>query len=122
MKKRKTHQKGYERQPPIFGEDHREILEPPRVDFDIEKYRPYLGDEDLSHEQATELLLALWQIMTSFVELGFNVHPVQQACGQVSHTKAFDPSDARNALHSSIQSFVSEFENSADAGAGEETI
>ena len=53
------------------------------VAFDVEKYQVYLDDPALSAEQKEELLRALWTIISAFVELGFGVHPIQQACGQV---------------------------------------
>jgi hypothetical protein len=46
--------------------------------FDPEKYRGFLEDTELSHEQQTEYLKLLWSIMITFVELGFGVDSVQQ--------------------------------------------
>ncbi|MEL6667046.1 MAG: hypothetical protein AAFQ24_13030 [Pseudomonadota bacterium] len=122
MKKRKTHQKGYERQPPTLGDDHQELYELPRVEFDIEKYRPYLEDESLTPEQATALLTALWQIMTSFVDLGFNIHPVQQACGQINHDADCNPAGTQNALQSSIQDFMNELKRGVETCVEEDSI
>lgn len=45
---------------------------------DIEKYLDHLDDFAMSDDQKRELLEALWSIMRSFVELGFDV----KACGQ----------------------------------------
>ncbi|WP_299724856.1 hypothetical protein [uncultured Tateyamaria sp.] len=53
------------------------------VGIDVEKYQAYLDDPDLSDEEREQLVLLIWQIMMAFVDLGFGVHPVQQACGQV---------------------------------------
>lgn len=39
----------------------------------LARYGADLADEDLDDEQKKELLLALWQIMLSFVDLGFRV-------------------------------------------------
>jgi hypothetical protein len=47
--------------------------------FDPEKYRAFLEDTELSHEQQTEYLKVLWSIMITFVDLGFGVDSVQQA-------------------------------------------
>lgn len=61
-----------------------------RIEIDVEKYQAYLDDPSLSDEQRAEIIQALWTIITAFVELGFGVHPVQQACGQLEN--ALDPS------------------------------
>lgn len=54
----------------------------PSVEIDVERYQAYLDDTDLSPEHRREMLEALWTIITAFVELGFGVHPTQQACGK----------------------------------------
>ena len=43
---------------------------PAGLEFQAERYLADLDDFDLSREQKTELLDALWQIMRTFVELG----------------------------------------------------
>jgi len=58
----------------------------PAVTLDVEKYRKYLEDANLTPEQEREFIEALWSIVANFVSMGFGVHPVQQAqnaCGQV---------------------------------------
>lgn len=59
------------------------------LEIDVEKYQAYLDDSGLTRAQKDEFLRALWSIITAFVDLGFGVHPVQQACGQVE--KELDP-------------------------------
>jgi hypothetical protein len=54
----------------------------PVVTFDVSRYEHFLEDQGLSAEQKRAMLEALWSIIVSFVDLGFGVHPVQQACGQ----------------------------------------
>jgi len=58
-------------------------LEARSVEIDVEKYQAYLDDPSLSDTQKEEIIHALWTIIVAFVELGFGVHPTQQACGQV---------------------------------------
>lgn len=41
----------------------------------LERYGDHLDGQDLSAAQKGEFLLALWQIMTAFVDLGFSVKP-----------------------------------------------
>ncbi len=67
----------------------------PSIEIDVAKYQAYLDDPALSDAQKDEIITALWSIMTAFVDLGFGVHPVQQAmdqeaCGQI--TDEVDPS------------------------------
>ena len=52
------------------------------LEIDLERYQGYLDDPALCSEQKTKIVEALWSIITTFVELGFGVHPVQLACGK----------------------------------------
>jgi len=52
---------------------------PDAFELDAGRYSPYLDDIDLTEAQKLELLSALWSIMRSFVELGFDV----KICGQM---------------------------------------
>ncbi|MGA4472901.1 hypothetical protein ACPA2M_07995 [Ectopseudomonas chengduensis] len=45
--------------------------------FNVEKYREDVEEFDLTEDQATELLQTLWNIMATFVGLGFGVDSVQ---------------------------------------------
>jgi len=55
---------------------------PPSLSIDWDAYLPFFEDEDISEADKQELIEALWSIVVSFVDLGFGVHPVQQACGK----------------------------------------
>ena len=57
---------------------------PREIQVDVERYQALLDHPDLSDEQRREILEALWLLVMTFVDLGFSVHPVQKACGQVS--------------------------------------
>lgn len=59
---------------------------------DIERYQSYLDETDMMPAQKEEFLQAMWLIMMSFVELGFEVHPLQEVCGKD------DQSDTQSAL------------------------
>lgn len=50
-------------------------VSPPKCDVD--KYLEYLKDFDLSDEERVELLNSIWQIMATFVDLGFGVDSIQ---------------------------------------------
>ncbi|MDX8349447.1 hypothetical protein SLH49_15785 [Cognatiyoonia sp. IB215446] len=64
--------------PPDFNPE----TAPPTLTIDWDAYLPFFEDEDISEEEKRELIEALWSIVVSFVDLGFGVHSVQQACGQ----------------------------------------
>ncbi len=64
--------------PPQFNPE----TAPPGLEIDWDAYLPFFEDEDISEADKRELIEALWSIVVSFVDLGFGVHPVQQACGQ----------------------------------------
>lgn len=60
-----------------------------KVEFDYALYAHHLDDEPMSEAEKEECLAALWLILSEFVMLGFDVHPVQQAgaactCGKVT--------------------------------------
>ncbi len=46
--------------------------------FEPEKYLGYLDDSGLTDEQKIEYLQALWTILVTFIDLGFDVNSVQQ--------------------------------------------
>lgn len=58
--------------------------------FDWQDWLPYFEDEDIPEAKKQELIETLWQIVVSFVDLGFDLNPHQQAqsgdqkqsCGQ----------------------------------------
>lgn len=52
------------------------------LEIDFDHYQSYLDDPSLSPDQREEIIGALWMIISAFVELGFGVHPSQQACGK----------------------------------------
>ena len=53
--------------------------EPPALEIDLDVYLPLFEDETIPDADKQELLEALWSIIVSFVQLGWGVHPVQQA-------------------------------------------
>ncbi len=54
--------------------------------LDVARYEDMLKNCDLTEEQRQEFLETIWSIIVGFVDLGFEVHPLQQAspdgCGQ----------------------------------------
>lgn len=69
------------------------------VRLDVSRYLHMIDDPALSDDQKRQMLEALWSIMVAFVDLGFGIHPVQQACGKVESRLASEPgtdSDSSN--------------------------
>jgi hypothetical protein len=60
----------------------------PRLTFDAKEYMAHLDGLDLTDAQKHQMLEALWSIMVSFVDLGFGIHPVQQAMEPARESKA----------------------------------
>lgn len=54
------------------------------LSVDVEKYQSLLDEANLTDAQKEQVLQALWSIIVSFVKLGFEVHPLQEVCGQYS--------------------------------------
>ncbi len=61
------------------------------IEIDVERYQAYLDDPSLSDDRKEITIEAIWTIISAFVELGFDVHPTQQACGK--RAKELDPAD-----------------------------
>lgn len=56
----------------------------PSLTIDYDLYQKHLDASDMNDAQKREFLDALWAIIVSFVDMGFGVHPLQQAQQQVS--------------------------------------
>lgn len=70
----------------------------PTLSVDVERYQHFLDDSDLSEAQKAEFLQSLWNIMISFVELGFGVHPLQEVCGKDAGTSTLSTDADSDAL------------------------
>lgn len=71
----------------------------PVITVDYEAYAHLLDDADLSEDDKRELLQALWSIICSFVQLGYGVHPAQQACGKLLENSPKPALTAPNMVH-----------------------
>ncbi|QBY02540.1 hypothetical protein E2K80_18840 [Rhodophyticola sp. CCM32] len=65
----------------------------PSLSVDWELYAAMLEESDLSLDQQRALIETLWSIVVMFVDLGFNLDPVAQICGQEAEASPDDPSD-----------------------------
>lgn len=87
----------------------------PAITIDLVKYVHHLDGLDLTDEQALELLQTLSDIAWSFIALGYNVHPVQQAqkaCGKDAVTaerQAFSSENDVSLLGQFIEENLAEY-------------
>lgn len=65
----------------------------PSLSIDWEVYAAMLEESDLTRDQQKELIETLWSIVVMFVDLGFDLHPVQQICGEPDDALSDDPPD-----------------------------
>ncbi|RLK00689.1 hypothetical protein [Ruegeria conchae] len=70
----------------------------PTLSVDVERYQHFLDESDLTEVQKAEFLQSLWNIMMSFVELGFGVHPLQEVCGKDAGTSTLSTDEYSDAL------------------------
>jgi uncharacterized protein YeaC (DUF1315 family) len=70
------------------------------ITVDVAKYEQYLDGSDLSDEQKEEFLQAIWMLVSTFAELGFGVHPLQEACGKNNESPEQRPKDAFDQVRS----------------------
>ena len=84
---------GHDDLKPAFDASAKRLLK-----VDLERYQSYLDDTDMTPAQKEEFLQAMWLIMMSFVELGFEVHPLQEVCGKDGQSGAQSAPDALQSI------------------------
>ena len=85
--------------------------------LDAEKYRKYLEEFDLTEEQETELLSALYSIMKAFVDLGFEVDSVHYLIPELPR----NPRDSgASEVQLKYQKRIEKLENAARDSAAKE--
>lgn len=72
----------------------------PTLSIDVARYQEYLDGSDLTPEQKEEFLRAMWSVVVTFVELGYGVHPLQEACGKDAGGHDQGPQKAGDSLNS----------------------
>ncbi len=83
----------------------------PSFALDVERYRADLAEYDLTTEQETELLEALWHIMTTFVRMGFAGNICEQL-PQKGYGASPAPGDSVDSNHSIAAETAKEKETS----------
>ncbi|MEM9764152.1 MAG: hypothetical protein AAF968_16865, partial [Pseudomonadota bacterium] len=81
------------------GADQAAHPSPRTLEVDVERYQHLLDDPALTDAQKQEIIEALWSIIISFVDLGFGVHPAQQACGQLGENQPARPAAMHNQVY-----------------------
>ena len=82
------------------------VEQPPSLSIDIDYYQSMLDDADIPEDKKREFVETLWSIVVQFVDLGFGIHPLQQA------NEANDQSQEKQALARLIESTTREEFNS----------
>ncbi len=94
----------------------------PKASIDWETYLPLIEDEDIPDEQKRELIETLWWIMLAFVDLGFDLHPVQQGCGELPDLPHDLIRDVVNSKHNTTtQATIQSDASNGKAGEGSPT-
>ena len=58
-----------------------------RVDIDVDYYQAAIDDPANSEDRKRELIAIIGEIVVHFIDMGFEVHPVQQAQKARAHKK-----------------------------------
>ncbi|GFE52392.1 hypothetical protein So717_41450 [Roseobacter cerasinus] len=65
----------------------------PTLSIDWDVYAVMLEESDMPLDQQKELIEPLWSIAVMFVDLGFDLDPVNQICGEPDDPLSDDPPD-----------------------------
>ena len=65
----------------------------PTLTIDYEFYEKMLEQSDASDEEKRAFIETWWNLIVNFVDLGFGVHPLQQACEQPMDLSTLDSQD-----------------------------
>ena len=87
---------------------------PLAIKFDVAEYEQFLEDSEMTDAQKREYLQVIWNIIVQFVDMGFGVHPVQQACGKRKDISPKAALTAPKRLYSNHPILLDDFKN-ADA-------
>ncbi|WP_157966308.1 hypothetical protein [Oceanibium sediminis] len=107
------------------ADNPKEILEAfsasarPTLTIDVARYEAFLESSGLTPEQKEEFLGAIWSIIVPFVELGYGVHPLQEACGKDRESGSPPPEHAADAVSSEDHNTVKTVEKPAPPGKPE---
>lgn len=80
------------------------------IQFDAQEFAHFLDESDLTHEQKLEYIQTIWGIVLQFIDMGFGIHPIQQACGQFDEAAVLCGEADSDALDSPHPEFCKDFE------------
>jgi hypothetical protein len=75
----------------------------PSIEIDVVEFLHFLDGLDAPEAEKIRLLEVLVETMIPFVDMGFGLHPVQQACGQVAQEQG-EPAQADSEVLDSMHS------------------
>lgn len=70
--------------------------------LDIDKYRHYLAEFDLSPEEQAELIGNVWAVLESFVDQAYGRHPHQHRRRDLGFKDLQNPSDSLESKSSNL--------------------
>lgn len=85
------------------------LSEKPAVTIDWRLYAEHLDDSDLTDDQKREFIETLWSIVLGFIDLGYNIHPLQQVDAQPANHDACDQNDEIRSIIASGMVNLEEF-------------
>ena len=77
--------------------------------FDWRDHRDLLDDQELTEDEQREFLETLWSIMVHFVDLGFEMNPLQLLCERIDKNAEGEAAD----MVSSKDSYSGQFKHAA---------
>lgn len=74
------------------------------IQFDAQEFVHFLAESDLTEAEKLEYVQTVWTIVLQFVDMGFGLHPIQQASGQLSEDCALHgDADVLGSSHSDVR-------------------
>lgn len=80
------------------------------IQFDAREFAHFLDESDLTEAQKLEYIQTVWGIVLQFIDLGFGIHPIQQACGQFDDAAALCGEADSDMVESPHSDFCKDFE------------
>jgi hypothetical protein len=80
------------------------------IQFDAQEFAHFLAESDLTEAQKLEYIQTIWTIALQFIDMGFGIHPLQQACGQFDDAELLCGIADSNALDSPHSDICKNFE------------
>lgn len=85
------------------GHESAPISQKLAIQFDAQDFVHFLAESDLTEAEKLEYVQTIWAIVLQFVDMGFGLHPIQQASGQLSENRALrGDADVLGSSHSDV--------------------